>query len=759
MAFDRFLIAPYDDGMRTDLEPWLIPDQSFETLFNAYVWRGRVRKRFGGQLMGTGAISDLDAPLLSRLRYQIGVTAGGGLAGIVPNFPYSVGAQFSASNIIFTVYQAAGQMYRTDGLAAAATFDLASGAYVIAGTGLPDGTPVFFYPDLPVMGLTNYELGPINNQPSYGFDTKWVYKFVNGWDRSGAAQNVVFHGSDSQFFWTTNWTGVIDNQVALFVTNFNVTNQNGAPVATDDPIWTYIDSPAAPIPWATFSPSITTLPGPTHDKIYQARIIVPFKDRLVLLNVIEQNAAGNANKWYPSRCRYSHNGSPFDADAFIQVNNTGFKGGGYIDAATEEQIVSAEFIKDRLIVYFERSTWELAYTGNHVLPFVWQKINTELGAESTFSVVPFDKAVLGIGNTGVHACSGANVERIDTKIPNQVFQIANKSEGVKRVIGIRDYYVEMVYWTFPNSEEDAIAKYPNTVLVYNYKTNSWAFNDDCITMFGYYEQQSGVIWASLTMPWHNNNSTWSSGVQQAQFRQVIAGNQQGYTFIVDADISNNAPVMSITDIQVIGTVMQLTIINHTLSVGDWIYINSCQGVTGINDANYEVSVVIDPNTVQIPLPPNFAGIYTGGGNITRVSLIDMLTKEFNPYIDKGRNVYVAKIDFGVRNINPGVLPTQRAEITVDYFPSSTDVSMIQNGTATNTILGTSVLETSPYINVPIEANSERLWHPIYFQSEGECIQLRIYLSTAEMRNTFITQSDFWLEGMVLHTMPTASRLE
>ena len=53
-------------------------------------------------------------------------------------------------------------------------------------------------------------------------------------------------------------------------------------------------------------------------------------------------------------------------------------GGGYIDASTEEQIVSAEFIKDRLIVYFERSTWELAYTGNEVLPFVWQKINTEL---------------------------------------------------------------------------------------------------------------------------------------------------------------------------------------------------------------------------------------------------------------------------------------------------------------------------------------------------------------------------------------------
>ena len=52
--------------------------------------------------------------------------------------------------------------------------------------------------------------------------------------------------------------------------------------------------------------------------------------------------------------------------------------GNAIDAATQEAIVSAEFLKDRLIVYFERSTWELVYTGNQIYPFTWQKINTEL---------------------------------------------------------------------------------------------------------------------------------------------------------------------------------------------------------------------------------------------------------------------------------------------------------------------------------------------------------------------------------------------
>ena len=45
---DRFFIAPYDQnsGLQTNVKPWLIPDEAFSELNNAYVFRGRVRKRF-----------------------------------------------------------------------------------------------------------------------------------------------------------------------------------------------------------------------------------------------------------------------------------------------------------------------------------------------------------------------------------------------------------------------------------------------------------------------------------------------------------------------------------------------------------------------------------------------------------------------------------------------------------------------------------------------------------------------------------------
>ncbi len=748
-TYDKFLIAPFADGLRTDLEPWLIPDESFAVLYNAYVWRGRVRKRFGGQLMGSGADSSLTAPLLSRFRINIGTTAGGILAGTVPGDTFMVGQQFSVGDVIFTATNGtagAQQMLRTDASAAAATYDTSTGAFNI--TGAPNAAPVYFYPLLPVMGLANYAIGAVNNHPSFGFDVNFAYEFVtNSWQRSAVADAPIFHGDDTNFFWTTNYTAVTSDQVALFVTNYNFTP--GTPGADDDPMWYYCEQLTPE--WGIFNPPFNA----AGDIIYTAKIILPYKGMLLLLNVVEQDAAGTTNTVFINRCRYSWVGVPLTAaapnNAFIQPDNIGYGGGGFVDAATDEAIVTAEFIKDRLIVYFERSTWELAFTGNHANPLIWQKINTELGAESTFSAVPFDKAILAIGNTGVHACSGANVERIDIKIPDQIFEIINKNEGVSRVVGIRDYYVEMVYWTFPNIDENADATFPNSVLVYNYKTNSWAFNDDCITMFGNFEQQSDITWADETMQWQQNNSTWSSGVQQSQFRQVIAGNQQGFVFIVAPDFPMNAPVMSVTNVALVGPLLlNLTVIDHTLAAGEFIYLSNMQG-TGINPQIVEIQAIVDIDTIQIDTPPGFTGVYLGGGSIARVSIIDLLTKQFNPYVDQDRNVFISKVEFGVKRTSAGA-------ITVDYFPSSSELSMVQNATATGTILGTSVLETSPYPVVPLEELQTRLWHPVYLQTEGESIQLHIYLSDDQMLNPDTAFSEFWLDGMLLYAIPTTSRM-
>ena len=452
-AFDRFMIGPFDKGLQTDLKPSMIPDEAFSVMNNAYVFRGRVKKRFGSTLTGSGWVNADVAHLNSRLRINLGNTNGAGfLAGNVPGAKFKVGQSFSVGTTIFTVITAGAgvQMLRTDGSAEVATYNTANGAYSITIAASP-AIAVFFYPTEPVMGLDQYESGTIYNEPTWAFDTQFAYYYTgNYWVQSGAG---LWHGDNLDYFWATNWMGIKADKANLFVTNFQVTNYNGLVVAaTDDPIWTYDGTT-----WTTLNPLFRLGgAGPTNYIVSTARIIVPFKNRLLLLNTVETDntAAPALNKHYHNRCRFSHNGSPFPAaTAWLEPNQAGADGAGWVDAPTEEQIVSVGFIKDRLIVYFESSTWELAYTGNQILPFVWQKLNAELGSDAAFSSVPFDKVVLTIGNTGIHGCNGSNVERIDNPIPDEVFQIRDKNSGTARIAGIRDYFTEMVYWTFPAANE------------------------------------------------------------------------------------------------------------------------------------------------------------------------------------------------------------------------------------------------------------------------------------------------------------------
>lgn len=840
MPMDRFLIAPLNTGLQTDLRPWLIMDDAFERLENAYVFRGRVRKRFGGSLMGSGWTTPATAQLFSRFRIQvgtigapvspvpgaifkpgqafsvgtiiftvsvlgtpgimintgpgvnIGTTDGAGnAAGIVPGAVGFVGEKFIIGSQVFTVVTAGAAAMSTSGpgtgtfntgtgaytitgsfpntaiffYAAAGTYNTTTGAFVISGTGLGAGTPIWFYPAEPVMGLTTYDIGSVNNFPTYGFDTQFAYVFAGGfWQRSGTALWHDPTGAKENYFWSANWSGLSQNLAAynraLFTTNFQVTNPNGAPVGTDDPI-KYFDGTT----WNNFIAYFAPAGGApaTGPFVQTSRIIVGFKNRLVLLNTIETNAGANIN--YQFRARFSWNGSPFATNAWYEKNqtdNTGLKSGGanYVDASTEEAIISAEFIKDRLIVYFERSTWELAYSGNEVLPFLWQKINTELGTESTFSPVPFDREILSIGNTGVHACNGANVQRIDTKIPQFIFEIVDKSTGTQRVSGIRDYFAEMVYWTFPSVTQNPNETFPTKILVYNYQNQSWAVFDDCITTWGYFEQQTTQTWASSLNTWEESLQAWAAGDMQAQFRQVIAGNQQGFVFIADPDISRNAPVMQITNITPSGQGTLITIIDHTLTslsystvdnTGDYICIENAQGITGLNDKIFAVTF-ITINTVYID--GTFTGTYTGGGTATRVSIINILSKQWNPYVGQGRDFHLAKIDFAVER-------TENGEITVDYLPNDSEVSMINSGVYTDAIMGNNVLTTAPYDPViyPFERFQRRLWHSVYFQTTGECIQIAMQMQHGQMIVPAISWSDFQLEGLVLNTRPTSSRLE
>lgn len=761
---DRFLIAPYDanSGLQQDVKPWLIPDEAFAQLNNAYVFRGRVRKRFGSRWLAQDKLS-------TRLRIQVGVTVGGTLAGNVrvinadAGMPTAVGQAFSVANIFFTVFNpAAGpqQMKRSDGSAAVATYDLATSAFNITGTGVPDGTAVYFYPALPVMGLLNYEQTNINDEFIIGFDTRYAYRYVGGWTRLNletVAGAAVWTGSNSQFFWGTTWLGANASDKIFFVTNFNQNEPNFIRQFN-----------GATLTWNNFRPQLDAVPN----FLNSARLVVVFKNRLVFLNTWEGPAAPLPGTNYPNRARYSQIGSPLDVNAFRQD----IPGrGSAIDCPTTEAIITGEFIKDRLIVYFERSTWELVYTGNQAYPFTWQQINTELGAESTFSIVPFDKVAIGVGNVGIHACNGGNVERIDNKIPDTVFAIHNADQGVDRVYGIRDYFVEMVYWTFPGLDSSATFPFPNRVLIYNYKNGTWAFNDDSITVFGYINQpaDSAITWDSTVINW-NEPVSWDTGSLQTQFRQVIAGNQEGYTFICDSQETVNAAVIQITDITIaVGNVITITAINHNMRVGDFVYIIDVTGtgnLTLLNNNIFKVNAIPTADTFEIlynKTPVVIAGVYNGAGVYARVSQISILTKEYNFYAKQGRNFLVNKVDFMVDTTEFEA----QSQFNINFFVSTSVRPLLQDGLLNGSVTGTGTLDTFPYATIPFEIDAARVVHPVYFWADGEFIQLELTMNDIQMQKvvpvtvggvttyTGPTFVDFQLHFMCFYTQPTSARFQ
>jgi hypothetical protein len=585
------------------------------------------------------------------------------------------------------------------------------------------------------MGLIVNDLTRVNNEPTYAFDQQFAYRyFTDGWERLGTGATAIWTGSNSDFFWGETYRGALPDDDTLYVTN------------DKDYVRYYSTSVGN---WADLRPIFNSATGGTIDR---ARIVINFKDRLLLMNIRE--VTGAVTKDYRFRLRYSQNGNPTAVDAFYE--NVPGKG-NWLDLPTQEAIITAQHLRDRVIVFCERSTWELVYTNNQVLPFVWQQINTELGAESTFSQVPFDEVVLGVGNVGIHACDGMSVKRIDDLIPDDVFLIHNADDGVKRVAGIRDYVTEQVYWTVPSVNRESPYIFPDQILVFNYKDRTWATFDDSITAWGYIQEGNiNTTWADLVAPmtWATWLDPWGSEdvEKNPQNRNILAGNQEGFVFIVDTKEALNAASLQITNMTTTPAT-QLTVINHNFKKNpqepEYIFINDCQyddASNGLNGSVFMVIDVVDSNTIDIgPIAP-FTGNYVGGGTITRLSRVDILTKQYDFYLDKGMNVYISKVDFNVDR-------TAEGAITVDYFTSSTTLSMNNEAATTGASLGVPILETSPYALIPMEAMQAYLWHPFYVHAEGNFIQLRLYYSNDQMTEMPIHRSDFQLNAMAFYCLP------
>jgi len=208
-------------------------------------------------------------------------------------------------------------------------------------------------------------------------------------------------------------------------------------------------------------------------------------------------------------------------------------------------------------------------------------------------------------------------------------------------------------------------------------------------------------------------------------------------------------------------VVQITSYNHCLQAinsntneGDFIQINGCLGITGVNGLNFQVKSIIDANNFTIQA--TITGSYLGLGTYSRLSQPIIQTKEFPLFWNEGRQIRVGAQKYLFDK-------TDRGQVTLEIFLSQNLDQAWNNpvnaGTPTNALIYSQVLYTCPEdtnlgltawnVNLQnqIAPTSSQIWHRVNTSLQGDTFSLGITLNTAQMLDPIISTSEIALHAI------------
>jgi len=887
----KLVVGPLNKGLRNDVTPFNLDNDSFPTLINAYQWRSRVKRKRG-------------TSLLNRLQQYIGTTDGGApqVITISPQPILDGIVSFVIGSVVLTDPGTTTpvQTLLTSNPAFTGSLNRTTGALSLSGFGA--GTSIIYYPRLPVMGLEDFLLPTAAFPGTIAFDTTYAYNIstsdpypittvsfyknsdvdpvrLPGYVAKTSWTPIWWNGQDYQQFWTVNYAGamwatngietpfdttnigmpfntitaiggivagppafatittgtnhglvigdfVFINEVAVvvippsgisginfqsgYVTAVPALNQITVefPFATLGGAYTsggivqYLTSRSSTskdcirwydgdptnqdIPttfslgrgWVNYCPPLSqgvfSIGGAPADRYYLvgARMIVPFKDRLLFLGPVIQSSTGSPI-YLQDTVIYSQNGTPYYTASYTNTpsaiidtpasasnvfngilvptnqtatstamfeDQTGF--GGFVSAGLDERLNTVSSSRDALIMGFDNTQTRFVFTGSDITPFEFYLINSELGSSSTFSTINVDRGVITRGNRGFLITSQKECARIDVEIPDEVFEFNLKDNGVERVCAQRDFQNEWIYFTYPGERETY--KFPNQTLLYNYRDSSWAIFYEAYTTYGQFKRQTGFIWSTVgsTYPsWNEWNSPWSAGSSNLLQPEIIAGNQQGFVIFRNNDTLNEATSIYIQNIS--GSV--ITSPDHVLNDDDFIIITDVLGTAG-SQLNGKIFQVENATQNTFTLDPVLTlGTYLGGGLIQRLSVPQIQTKQFPMAWDMARKTRIGAQQYLLTTTEVGQIalliflsqngddPYNDGLLVPD--PNSQNDSLIYSTVLytcpESTNIGLTAANTN--LQMPTAIQQEQIWHRINTSLLGDTIQLGFTISDAQMK--------------------------
>ena len=567
--------------------------------------------------------------------------------------------------------------------------------------------------------------------------------------------------------------------------------------------------------WVNFMPPISqsSLTNFTPDDVpggqyylVGARMIIPYKDRLLFIGPLIQTSAVAAMPIYlQDTVFYSQNGTPYYTASFTgsvdlpttvfnslltpPINSNTVQGaspasyfsdqtgfGGYITAGHARPITSAGFNEDVLILGFSNRQTRFLYTGNDLVPFNFFTINSEYGSTSTFSLITLDRGVISIGGQGIIITSQIGAERIDLEILDQIFTFSLSNNGTERICAQRDFVNEWVYFTYSviDESDELTTVFPNQTLMYNYRDRSWGIFNETFTTYGQFRESTGFTWATVGNffpTWSQWNQPWNSSFSNVLQPQVIAGNQQGFIFFRLDDAVVEAQSLYIRSYS--GDV--ITCPNHSLNNGDYITITINGALQGI----YQVSSPTT-NTFQA-LGPSLPGSYFGIGTIQRMYVPYIQSKQFPVAWSMGRKTRIGPQMYLLSNTD-----TANSQITLLIFLSEGStgqtgvgpaynnlefpqpVGVIPAASQNNSLIYSTILYTCPESTnlglTPANTNLQMLtaqtqnqiWHRMNTSLIGDTVQVGFTMNSTQMLDiNFASQfQEIELHAMILNVSPS-----
>ncbi len=640
MTYSPYLIANYSTGVDKRLQPWLIPDDAQEQLFDGYVYRGTMSKREGYKYLATGGQAGLSYRESRIVRTLTAVPMVGAINGVNKTYTLAGNGQIARGSVgVISTVPLQGLVDAGSGVfvgAGTGTINYLTGAISVTFTAAPTaGTVTVTYsymPGNPVMMIANF-VTSTNIKELIVADTRYVNRYNS---TSNILEDIspagAYTGTKFDFFTWVNYASATNTPRLLFCNNVDVIQQYDGTTVTNY-AYSMLTTPtvAVPVPAA-----VTTL---------TCSWMAEVKDRLILLRTTENGIV------YPQRIRISGTGA--NSDDF----RTSAIGAGVIDIPDGTWINGAAFNRDDLIIFTEQSTWVLKYTGNDTTPFVLDKIDESRGCSATFSAITYLNRTSAASKRGLIMTDGYRVERQDESIPDFTFDEVNNGN-----VGVRSYF-SLCFAGSVDADRDHYLIYPpqgevisKRILTTNYDEDNYAIYRLPLSCMGTFTSSSTKTWADLSAypNWASlaaEFGNWYSFSFTDGVPVSIGGGHNGeiWQLAVTEQEDNPVRIYSITVVD--DTTIQVVTDwnNYSLNLddqekgADYIFLTAIVGMGEINNQQFPIIEIINNNTFNldvstaVTLATNFTP-YTSGGVAQRVIPFSALFKKFNPFVDQDKKV-------------------------------------------------------------------------------------------------------------------------